>query len=493
MRLGKTSRHIAYLTVIAIICAAFLTITYLGWFQKEQRIQHLMQLSLLIGVAAIYLRRNRLNGKDWLVVAMLYAGIVIRIGYSLYTPTTLRFHDLAPIDSRATGHAGYVLNLFEYGALPPSNAFQYAQPPFYYIVAAFFMKLYQWLSGLTNSVELFEAVRLPSCLASCAALLIGNRIAGELRLSRGATRAAVGVCAFLPNHFLLAGRANPDGMAVFFIFCCVWFALRWYRTQTIRNTVFLALSFGFGMMTKMTVAVLAVPVGILMASILLKRCREHNAWPMVRQLMLFLLIAVPLGLWHPVRNAILYGQSLTNIHMMSLTDPQYIGNLSIARRYGLFNPIELFSPLYLNWETGNNVILYTLKSSVFGEFSYRIDAAIPMMLLIANTALIVLSLIATVRVGLWALRKHDVPWLLLLGVWITALVAYLLFTLQYPFCCSMDYRYMVVTSLVGALMLGKMFETAGNVSKFNRLYAAFTRWGLIVFAAASTVMYCNIA
>jgi len=495
MNTSKTllRKRLLWLIGIVGLVAIFLGITYLGWYQKAHRIQTLMQVLLLLGTIAIFGYRKHWKDRDWLVVLILLAGIVVRVGYALYTPTTLRFHDLAPIDIRATGHAGYVLNLYQNGTLPPTNDFQFAQPPFYYFLAAISMKIYEVTSGITNSVELFEAVRLVSCIASIAALLVSYRICRELKLNGKSTRIALAVCAFLPNHYLLAGRANPDGLAVFFCFCIVWFALRWYRDPSIKNTVGLALCFGLGMMTKMTVAVLAFPVGAMMMLLFWKQCIRQGNWRLVARLSLFLVIAVPLGLWHPIRNAILYHQSMINVNEMTPADPQYIGNLSLISRYLLFDPAKLFSPLYIDWATGTNVILYTVKSAVFGEFSYDITPLVPQVLLVSNILLIALSAYATLRVAIQAFRTHDVNWGFLVCTGAIVLLSYLLFTARYPFCCSMDYRYMVPTSLIGALVLAKYSESRPVNSFGNKLFRGVVWLGVMLFSLASIAMYTNIA
>ena len=56
-----------------------------------------------------------------LVVAIIAMGIIMRIGHMLYTPYSLRGHD---IGLGANGHADYILTLMQ-GNLPDSNSYQY--------------------------------------------------------------------------------------------------------------------------------------------------------------------------------------------------------------------------------------------------------------------------------------------------------------------------------------------------------------------------------
>jgi len=268
--------------------------------------------------------------------------------------------------------------------------------------------------------------------------------------------------------------------------------LRWYRVQSIQNTVGLALCFGLGMMTKMTVAVLALPVSAMMVMLFWRQCIRQGNWQLVTRLFLFLLISAPLGLWYPIRNAILFKQSIINVFEMSINDPQYIGNLSLINRYFLFNPATLFSPMYIDWATGTNVILYTIKSSVFGEFSYDITPLVPQVLLGSNILLIVLSVYATLRVAIQAFRTRDVSWAFLVLTWAIVFISYLLFTARYPFCCSLDYRYMVPTSLVGALVLAEYSGSRPQDSSSSVIYHRLVWVGITLFSIASVVMYTNI-
>ena len=480
-----------WFTAVIAASAVFLAITYLGWAQKEQRIQLLMQMLLLAGGFAIVLYGCVKKAPDTLCLLILFGGLVIRFGYALYTPTTVRFHDLAPIDAQATGHAGYVLNLFLYHRLPDSNLFQFAQPPLYYTLSALAMKVYQLGTGLSNPVELFEAARLPSLLASCGALFLSYRIGQTLRLNRRGTAWLLTVCAFLPNHYLLAGRANPDSLAVFFVFWVVLYSLKWFQSRSLHDLFLLALGFGLGMMTKMTVAVLAIPVGIMMFAVFYRRCIRAHEWKLVAHFALFLAVAAPLGLWHPIRNAMLYAQPLGYVFEMSLNDPQYVGTLSLWQRFGFPSLQKLFTPLYIDGQQSANVWLYTAKTAVFGEFSYEIDNLIPLTLFTANLFLMAGSAIATVAATVAAIRRRNGERLLLAGIGASVLASYLLFNLRYPFCCSMDYRYAVGTSLIGALMLSLVQERLSH-GKAGKAVALATEIVLTVFAAASIVMYTNI-
>ena len=470
----------------------FLVLTYLGWARKPQRIQHIMQAAVLISLAFFLWRTIASHDASHLIVLLVWLGILIRFGYALYTPATLRAHDLGLVEERATAHAGYIIHVYLYGTLPSTNELQFAQPPLFYALSALWMKIYSFTTGITNLADLIDAARLTSLFASCATLLLCIPISREVGLRSKSQWAFLAICAFLPNHYLMAGRVNPDALALFFITWIVLYALRWYHNPQTRNTVLLALGFGFGFMTKMSVAVLAFPVGLLMLVQLAQQWRLKKHFSIFKQIALLLLIAAPLGLWHPIRNAILFAQPLGGIYALPFSSDQYIGNLSLWHRLGFFNPLQLFSPLYLDHTTASNAPLYLLKSAVFGEFSFDIDFLIPFGLLLSNLMLIMLSLVAMGIVIRHVLRQRDVIWGFILGVWFVTMVSYLWFILRYPFYCSMDIRYLLITVLIGALCIGKALQSDNIYPRFIPIYAKAVGFCLLLYSVFSVVMYLNI-
>jgi 4-amino-4-deoxy-L-arabinose transferase-like glycosyltransferase len=470
----------------------FLQITHMTWYIYPHRIQMLMQMCILAGIAVYVLRCAQGKASDHsLYILILYIGMVMRVGYALYTPTDLRPHDLYGVDINSAGHAGYILNLFVNFSLPPNNAAQFSQPPLFYAVSAGFMKIYQLLWGIDDVTLLIEASRLTSCFAACGSLAVVYQIGRELKLNRSGMIVLVGITAFLPVHYLTGGCANPDALSVFFLFAIVWFTIRWFHTQTLQNTVLLALWFGLGLMTKFTVAVPALPTGLIMLYVLWRQKDSIQRRHVIKLLLIFLLIAIPIGLWHAVRNAILYGQKLGGVFALSKETYVYIGHLSMSYRYGWLSIHHFYSPLYVTDIITPNLWIILFKTAVFGEYVYDIDKFAPMLLLVSNYALVLLSL-ASMSVKTWrAVRNKQIPWIFLALTWLTAFMAYFLFTIRYPFWCSMDYRYAIITSLTGALFLASGMPQ-GKGGRLASVYRVMVWCALCAFAVGSIAMYTSI-
>ena len=104
-----------------------------------------------------------------------------------------------------------------------------------------------------------------------------------------------------------------------------------------------------------------------------------------------------------------------------------------------------------------------IKSSVFGEYNYgdTVEGIVPFcrILLILNVILIAISLAATVYC---TVRKssfmNTVEKIFIFFYYILTFVFYVKFAFQYPHTCSMDYRYIPMTCVIGSIFIGMAFE-----------------------------------
>ena len=91
---------------------------------------------------------------------------------------------------------------------------------------------------------------------------------------------------------------------------------------------------------------------------------------------------------------------------------------------------------------------------MFGEFSFEGRDTFAAILIVANLALILVSLAAMAYVALRARGADKFARLGLLWIWLTQMVSFILFNLKYPMGCTMDFRYIVPTVFTGAAFLG---------------------------------------
>lgn len=454
---------------------------------QARTVQMLMQTGILalIGAAAwLMYARPKLNRSELLLWMILVIGIVMRVGYMIYTPATVRGHDLGKLDFNYVGHATYIMYLIE-GSMPPYNFGQFYHPPLFHALAAAVMRCYRVLSGIVDMEQLFESTKVVSCAASILTLFYARRLCRQLRLSYGATLIALALAAFLPNHYLLAGRVNNDALSIMFMTAILYYTLAWYEKQDWGSIVKLALCFGLGMMTKISVGVFALVTGAMMLFVLIRSIREKRARRMILQLIVFGLIALPLGMYFPIRSYILFQQPFDYVQRMPEESRIYCDDHSIWERFGL-----IFNPNVYNLPFDDyNVWGYLLRGSLFGEFTLELGRFLPGILLLVNLLLILMSLVAMV---VMLIRHRSAQYTLLGCFWLVLMAAYIQFNIEYPCGCTMDFRYVVPTALIGAVFLGAWWEKLPDNRPVGRLFrrAAIGLTGC--FAILSLVLYCNL-
>jgi 4-amino-4-deoxy-L-arabinose transferase-like glycosyltransferase len=487
---------IRIMIVIALVLCTLFLMYILSFSDYNVRyIQMIMQAAILTAIALyVFLIKSKSSAFNTAILLLLFIGFVMRIGYAVYTPIDVRAHDLGAININSNGNAAYILCLYINHSLPTSNIYQFMQPPLFHVLAALIMSLSRIITGIQDPVLLLESARLVSCLASCATLVVAYKIAKSLQLNECSLLLFISITAFLPNHYLLAGRINNDALSVFWMYCIILFTIRWYHKQNILNIVMLALMFGFGLMTKFSVAMLSIPVGVLMIYVLYQASKKHEFWRLLMKMTLFLLIASSLGLWFYIRNWILFKQPIGAVYVFKseIYDWLYIGDQSFWTRFGVPSIREFFQGYGLAETSTSNVWTYLAKCPIFGEFGYEISRVFKFPLQASHTMIILLSLIGTAYTIRNSIHKKHVLWLFVSTTWLSITVSYFVFIIQYPFFCSLDFRYMVPVSLCGALFIGNYYDKSDRTKKVPMLFRMAVNISTILFSVTSIVMYTNL-
>lgn len=447
-----------YAGIACVLAAAFLLFDGMpaGWIKIGMGVI----LAGLCCLMAIWYTGRRLN-RSRLLVILLIAGIVLRIGYMLYTPYTLRQHDLGTIDGHQ--NLAYIMQIFLYGRLPANNVGLFYHPPVAFFLEAMVMKGYAFITPGGSLTDWAEAAKLVPAFASCALLVVCRRLFKELGFPRRAMVIAMAVLAFQPTFLILAASINNDMLVIFWMAVSLLYTVKWYKNQTLRNIFILAVSIGLATTTKASGALFGVLVAIVFLVTLLQKQPAGYRKKLAGQFVLFGVVCLPLSLWYAARNWLLFKQSFSYVLPMSTQSALYIGWHSLISRFLTFPVWQIAYNFYCNPYGDYNLWLYLLKCSVFGEFSFYNHGMFALPLLLLNLVLVVLSLLAMV----WVLRARDMPKftrLLLGGLWFLQMASFLVFNLKYPFGCTMDFRYIVPTLFSGAGFLGLAADRA------HRLY-----------------------
>lgn len=481
--LNSLSQQRSDLTKVIALSISILVVYVLVYALDLQNSMQGIMVLLITSAALIggYNLCQKFN-SEMLVGYVLFIGFVMRIGYMLYTPCTLRNHDLKAISIDCNGHAAYILNILD-GHLPMNNGGQFYHPPLYYILSGIVIFVLKPILNLTNEMDIINCARLVSCIFSCTTLYCVKSLCEELKIKK---LIPLSIVVFLPNFYLMGGRVNNDAMAMFFMTMILLYSIRWYKNQSIKNTVILALSFGLGMMSKISVAVLAIPTGLLMIYVLAKSFENHNLLKTLKSLCLFGVVSIPLGLAYPIRNLVLFNQPFN--YVLDVGGEEFASRTySFAQRFLTFPITKIFNPVYNDAFTDYNIWMYLLKGGLFGEFRFNIGGVIPAVMLFIYLLLSIFMILS----GGWSLKEKEksINYLVLSAT--ALMVSYIAFNIKYAYGCTMDFRYIGPVFVVNALLFGRFLDRNKD-KKYGTVIYRFSSVTVLTFSLLSVYMFCVI-
>ena len=473
-----------------------------------------------IAAAALWLAYKRRLTWENAALLIMAAGILIRIFFALAIPAWRMSHDFGDYTTDGYGHASYILYIYHYGELPMTNDSQFYHPPFFHILSALLMRLTAWLLPITDDGVLIQSTKIIACIASCLTLFFSRDICRELKLSEKASAITLTVASLLPIHFIFAKLVNNDSLVTMFLTMIILYTIRWYKEPSFPNILLLALAFGLGMFTKASCGSYAIPTGCVMLWKFLGSFREGKWKRYIAQFASFACISFPLGLFYPIRNYLLFGQ--TPGYVPIPWGGEYEVTETFFHKFISFPFGELFTPLWADPTTNYNLNLYLVKTSIFGEFTHKYVNTVPAYILLAvNFVLIILSLLCAAKLLVLAVRgslaalsarrkrkgqaevsqdSRSLPLIqgvcgyYLLGLWAFSYVMQMWLYYVLPYGCSMDFRYIVPTSLLGAICLGWHFGgwIEKSAGKIRRVLGYLFLLALAVFAVSSIWMYTGL-
>jgi 4-amino-4-deoxy-L-arabinose transferase-like glycosyltransferase len=457
-------------------------------YDGDANVKLVMAALLFILFAAALLisfRRRMTAGR--LIIFVILAGVVLRFGYMLYTPFYIRGHDVGSLNGY--GHLAYMHRLFNLEGLPASNGNQFYHPPFQHIAGAVIAKIFALLTGAKDTDTIFEAAKLIPCFASCALLVTSCRLFDEFGFSKRAKTIAVTLIAFHPTFIILSASINNDMLMIFFMMTAFLYTIRWYKDQSYKNILLLALSIGAAMSTKFSGGLIAVFTAFVFLIVLLRRIRNKNAAGLVNQFAAFALVCFPLGLWYHIRNLKLFGQAIGYVAQMKPDSALYVGNVSFVERFFSFSLPDMLHHVYCNPYDDFRLWEYTVKCALFGEFTFSPEHnAFAVILIVSSLLLILLTLFAMVWFLIFDRKKNRLAVLCFAALWALLMLSFVFFNIAYPFGCTMDFRYIVPTVLTGAAFLGLLSDKLKNDRTGKALFAGLMVI-LGVFCVSSAAFY----
>ena len=446
---------------------------------------------LLIGSSVWWSLHKGADRMETLLLVFLGASFFLRLLYCVDQPFNCSLHDLGTAYPQKEGwyqdgHLGYLQEIFQKGALPegdPREKWSFYNPPFFYVVAALMLKV-QSLFGISMPRNL-ENLQLFTMFFATAAIQVSVAILREFQIKGKALLLSVALVPFHPYFFLGGAALNNDMLSVLAIFVTLLYTIRWYKEMRTSHIVILAFSIGLGMMTKLSVGLIAVMVAIVF---LIKFYKSKQYLACIKQFVLFGVLCIPLGMYWPIRNAVLFGMPLVYVQALPLEDPQFVG-YDVLKRLSLLDLQGWKDPfLRFNAEVDYNLWTCLAKTAVFDEKSVEVSqwqiVMVAKCLLYTGVGLggtsVVLEILHIVRreASRLMLAMKALVVVLFLG-------SYIKFCFQFPMICSMNFRYVVPVLLVIAVNVG-LYEQS---SKAKRAGKALIGGISVLFVLSSIVVY----
>ena len=417
------------------------------------------------------------------VIAVLFVlGFALRLVYCIDFNYTRNQHDVEGLSSN--GHLSYIYRLAMGEGLPETNNWQYSHPPLHHWIASLVVRL-SFSFGFGNAVA-FENIQLLTCLYSTLTMFAGYSLLKECKVEGRALVFSSALLSFHPVFFILAGSINNDILSILLTVYALVFLAKWYNKPSVISALLCGLFVGLGMMTKFTVALVAVVAAItVFIKFLSDKTLKFSKF--LSHAGCFLAVMLPLGLWYQIRNGILFNQPIGYVAPISTTSKLYIGDMNIAQRL-LYPYSSAASGVYVDVWNEHNLWHYLLRNSLFGEYKFG-NEGFALFAVMANLLLALLTVIAFVYLII-RLVKHKDCALSVVIMFAVQWLFFIYFNIVSPYRCSMDFRYIVPVLFCSTVFLGVAGTKADKSdSVLAGIYMAFSRVVISVLCIASILIF----
>ncbi|MBQ6966947.1 MAG: glycosyltransferase family 39 protein [Lachnospiraceae bacterium] len=416
----------------------------------------------------------------------LNAGL-LHVFYIIYTHTWERQHDVIGFrNGKGIGQAALIEYLMNEGHLPdfdPTTRWGFFQPLLHHIVSAVWLK-FNLMRGM-NYDRACEYIQILTLIYSMVLIFYGFRIFTLMGLKGRGLIISETLLAFHPLLILLSGSVNNDIMSHMFLVMAIYYILKWYRDEKLRDLFLTALTIGLSMMAKLSGVLAAPAVAFLMLYKLIGDIREKKGvFKRIREYALFAVTVFPLGLFFPIRNMILFHVPLTYMPEVG----EDLSGYSLIQR--IFD-IRTATPYTCMIKNGNaydefNVFLALIKTGLTGEDDYSVVnpyiTCFAWILFFAGAVLFITVVVLFFYVFLRNDMVKEVPirlfWVILIG---TGILFMLRLIFSVPNFSSEDIRY-IAWIVVPAAMLPGFPVVSGKAVNYMSVLTG-------VFAFASAGVY----
>lgn len=333
--------------------------------------------------------KNLKTGISTSAKIILFFGILFRFIAFLFASPAINQHDVI----QRYGHFDYAMYLFMYNKLPPMGGYEFAQPPINAALQALLMKFLSLFKDYSdNYLYLYSHTKILSLIYSIITLIIIYKILKEFDIPKIISNCILAIMSFYPGIIIMTTQYSNDNISYMFFYLSLLLTIRWCKNKKLSTIILLALSIGIGMLTKISVGLIAFITGPMMLIIWIRSLLRVNANvgasyaspeiagestaspPITLQLIVFALIVFPIGLSYSIRNKILFDIPIGVISEIAANSPLDMKNYNwtfIDRFLSLpFNRIvDTKNSIYHDY-IEYNIWIDLVKTATFDEFNF---------------------------------------------------------------------------------------------------------------------------
>ena len=464
--------------------------------ENKNMILELLLILILFGVLFVlnkrsvwFVRKKKIN----LVYVVMFVGFFIREAMCYIGNQLALQNDVGTFTKGNNGHLGYIYQLYKYMSLPkgsPVGQYQFYHPPLHHFVSSLWAKLNSFLGVPEERIG--EMLQVLSLFYSMMIIILAYKIMKEITKNKRSLLSGVVLVTFFPYLIEYAGALNNDPLCYVLSLMTILYFIRWYKKSTYKNIILCGVCMGCAMMTKMSAAMLAPAMAIMFVYKLVKERTKLLEY--IKQYVCFGLVSIPLGMWFPLRNMILYKIPFNYVTEVPKESAYNIrGDFSAwSRLFGV--SIDQFKSLYLTVTKGaegyvHNIGIAVTKSATFGESDYFSKSDYSALLgTWMYRGILVLSVLSIVCLVLWFVKykkNKEVKLFLLLTIVIN-IASFVWFQFQYPATPSMNARYVITVAVLQMCIIGASSAYFSKKKEGNALVMIFKVF-LVAYALINTV------
>ncbi|ADL35237.1 hypothetical protein bpr_I2504 [Butyrivibrio proteoclasticus B316] len=502
------------IVLLVALCVAILQGNYATSIASGANGQIQLALLFLIGFVSLFLiAEQKLKGEldaQKGILWTVWLGMLFRAGYVLFYDIYTLQNDEGTYtgfgtDAINNGHIGYIEYIYKFFHLPdmdPYEHFGYYHPPLHHTIEAVWMTI-QRLIGVPEKLA-FENLQVPTLIYSGLCIVVMLHILEKSGIKEELLSLGMCLFAFHPKLIVLGGSINNDILALLLLLVTIWRTLEWVEDRTYLNIILIALSLGFGMISKLNTAICAFSIALVFFIYFVQVIKEGNRVAIGRTLLeyvVFGVICIPIGLSYIVRNLILFGEK------PGIPSPALIPNESVMYTgpYSVWSIIGI--PGLADWHAEfpfhvisaasiHNTWVILFQTGLFSE-SYPADIGRGLLAVcqIAYVASIIAGVLLTIAfiayytgrlIGEIKGKDDCLRTTFLLFTYVFMLISFCLYVFKYPYTCSSDFRYMTASLVFTSLGLVSVCDNKKNLfMRVISLVAVFS----VVLALAGSVIY----